>query len=54
MIVPSVLGALIVDVVRSSPLTYRRTDTGQIWSPADLANYKSRHPQTVIIMDDIA
>ena len=47
-------GAFILDVIRSAPLTYRRTDTGQILSPADLANLRSRYPEATIIVDDIA
>ena len=47
-------GAFVLDVVRSAPLTYRRTDNGQILSPADLANLRSRYPEATIIVDDIA
>ena len=50
---PGGVGAFIIDIVRSAPLTYRRTDTGQILSPADLGNLRSRYPSAVFIMDDI-
>lgn len=47
-------GAFIIEIVRSSPLTYRRADTGDIMTPADLGNLRSRFPESVFIMDDIA
>ena len=47
-------GCFVVEVVRSSPLTYRRCDTGEILTPTDFAHLHSRYPEATFIVDDIA